>query len=133
MDERVERAQRLFWEISRLREAGATRLAAHKLAEMAQLHEDRAIELLEASRPDGWVDIYSAITAYGDSGRRQDAERLIKRGRTLADLFASGKENVVSQLNELAAWLDTLHVVPSLGDFARALPRYPTRLASEAA
>ena len=118
MDVRVEQSQRLFWEIARLRKAGATRLAAQKLAEMARLHEDRAIELLEAGQPEGWVDMYSAITAYGDGGRRRDAEKLIERGRMLAGRLVSGKENVVAQLDEIASWLDALRVMPSLGDFA---------------
>ncbi len=122
MDEQIELAQQLFWEISRLRDQGIHRLAVRKLGEMAQIHEDRALRLLQDGEPDGWADLYAAITAWGEAGCKRDAHRLIDEGRHLSSAFPNGQENLNHQLNELDDWLESLSVVPSLSDFARPLP-----------
>ncbi len=122
MDLEINHAQQLFWEISRLRDQGIHRLAARKLGEMAQIHEERALRLLQDREPDGWPDLYAAITAWGEAGRKSDAHRLIAEGRRLCASFPNGQENINCQLNELDDWLDSVRVVPSLSDFARPLP-----------
>ena len=122
MDQRIEHAQTLLWEITRLREYGLHRATLHKLIEMARIHEQRAIDLLDGRDADGWADLYAAITAWGEAGCQGDAQRLIVAGRRRSADFSSGRENIDRQLDELADWLDALHVIPFLGDFARSLP-----------
>jgi hypothetical protein len=129
MDARVEQAQRLFWEISLLRQYGAARAALPKLTEMARLHEKRAIELLDQADSDGWIDFYAAITAWGEAGQKADADRLLQEGHRRAIQFPYGRENIDQQLNALRAWLNDLRVLPSLRDFARPLPTLPVHAA----
>ena len=38
--------------------------ALPQLLEMARLHEERACELLQAGDPDGWTDLFAAVTAW---------------------------------------------------------------------
>lgn len=125
MDPRVKQAQHLFWEIDRLREQGSYRIAERKLAQMARIHEDLAVQLLNDREPDGWADLYAAITAWGEAGRKGDAHRLIMEGRRRSILFPDGSENINRQLNELEDWVGSLDVVPSLSDLARPLPAIP--------
>ncbi len=108
MDQRIEQAQRLFWEIERLREQGACRMVNRKLIEMAKLHEERARELLSQRNPDGWIDWYAAVTARAEAGGLREAFGLIQEGRGLSTLFPNGQENIEGQLKELDAWIDTL-------------------------
>ena len=122
MDRRIEQAQQLFWEVGRLRDEGLHRAALPRLVKMAGLHEERALELLGNRAADGWADLYAAITAWGEAGHRGDAERLVAVGRRRSALFGEGSQNILCQLDDLAVWLDSLHIVPSLGDFARPLP-----------
>jgi hypothetical protein len=129
MDPQVKQAQQLFWEIGRLREQGMHRLAVRKLAQMARIHEELARRLLQEREPDGWADLYAAVTAWGETGRKHDAHRLILEGRRLSALFPSGSENIERQLNELEDWLESLRVVPSLSDFDRPLPAIPVEAA----
>ena len=130
MDQRIEDAQKLFWEISRLlRENGSRRIVTRKFIEMARIHEDRAGDLLQRCDPDGWPDAYAAITAWGKAGNKSDAFRLIAEGRELSALFPYGKEDIESQLAELETWLVSLQVMPSLGDFARPIPPVPAAAA----
>jgi hypothetical protein len=129
MDQRIEQAQQLYWEIGRLREDGARRLAIPKLVRMAEIHEDRAMELLRSRNPDGWPDFYAAITAWGESGHKSHADRLIVEGSNLAAMFPDGRQNIEQQLRELDAWLDSLRVVPTLGEFAQPLPTIPAEAA----
>jgi hypothetical protein len=129
MDQRIDQAQKLFWEVSRLRESGLHRLAVRKLVQMAAVHEARAMELLRTAQADGWADLYAAVTAWGDAGHRNEANALIEQGRELLTLFPDGTQNIEQQLNELGAWLESLRVVPSLGDFARPLPAIPVEAA----
>lgn len=129
MDTRVERTQQLFWETQELRRRGAERAAVPRFREMAQLYEARANDLLVANDPDGWIDLYAAITAWAEAGARTDADRLISVGRRLAVKFSSGQCEIQQQLDDLACWLDSLRVVPSLGDFSRPVPEFPVTAA----
>jgi hypothetical protein len=131
-DPRVERTQRLFWEICQQREfSGGCRMVTRKLNEMAHLHEARGRELLSQGEPDGWIDWYAAITAWAEAGGFKKAELLIQDGRHLAASFADGQENILQQLNELESWMNSLHTktIPALMDFARQLPTYPVEAA----
>jgi hypothetical protein len=89
---------------------------------MAQIHEELARRLLHDREADGWPDLYAAVTAWGEAGCKRDAYRLIVEGRRLSALFPDGSENIQRQLDELEDWVQSLDVVPSLGDFARELP-----------
>jgi hypothetical protein len=131
MDPRVEQTQRLFWEIEHLRPQGACRLVTRKLIAMAHLHEERGRELLTHRDPDGWTDWYAAITAWAKAGSMDEARRLVREGCRLAGLFADGQDNVLRQLEELDAWIDSrvAKVVPALMDFARSLPTFPVEAA----
>jgi len=125
MDSRVQEAQRLKWEIDLLHQQGADRTALPLRRKMAELHEDRAKELLSARDPDGWIDLYAAITAWGKAGMKGDAYRLITQGRQTISSFTEGRKNLEEALGELQDWLDALPVVPSLRDFDRPLPHVP--------
>jgi len=122
MDPRIERAQQLYWEITRLREFGAHRKTRSKLIEMAQVHEERALELLAEGNPEGWVDLFAAITAWAKAGCREDLSRLLEEGRSTASQFGSGEATIHEQLDELEDWADGQTVVPSLRDYDRRLP-----------
>ena len=124
MDPRIERAQQLYWEITRLTDLGAHRKRRSKLIEMAQVHEERALELLKEGDPDGWVDLFAAITAWAKAGCREDVRRLVAAGRTAASQFGSGDAKIREQLDELEEWADdlTMTIVPSLRDYDRRLP-----------
>jgi hypothetical protein len=122
MDPRIERAQQLYWEITRLTDLGAHRKRHSKLIEMAQVHEERALELLEEGDPDGWVDLFAAVTAWAKAGCREDANRLVSAGRSTASQFGSGEATIHDQLDELEEWADELTTVPSLRDYDRPLP-----------
>jgi len=125
MDPRIEEAQRLYWEIEQLRQRDAKRAIPPKLHQMARLHEERADELLRARDPDGWIDLYAAITAWGEAGSSGDAKRLIQIGLGFAASFPDGRNNVEQQLEELKNWLPSIKVLPSLRDFDRKLPPTP--------
>ena len=94
MDPRIERAQQLYWEITRLTDLGAYRMRRSKLIEMAQMHEERALELLEEGDPDGWVDLFAAITAWAKAGCREDVGRLVAAGRSAASQSGSGEATI---------------------------------------
>jgi hypothetical protein len=89
---------------------------------MAQLHEERARELLGRSDPDGWTDLYAAISARAEAGSRLEAYKLICYGRERADALPRGRENVLEELDRVETWVSELKVLPSLRDFARLLP-----------
>ncbi len=125
MDLRVEKAQRLLWEIEALKSLQhqrATRAVLPQLREMAALHRERALELLPSGDAEGWTDLFAAVTAWGEAGARSEAEQLLETGRQLARSFSQGQENIVQQLNDLEAWLDEFRVVPSLGEFGAVVP-----------
>jgi hypothetical protein len=76
MDLRVERARELYW---RSYGTGNRPQPAYSrdLVEMAQLHEDVAKDRLGRDDGRGWIDLYAAVTAFGDAGRVDDVRRLI--------------------------------------------------------
>ena len=82
------------------------------------------MELLEEGDPDGWVDLFAAITAWAKAGCREDANRLVAAGRSAASQFGSGEAKIHQQLDELEEWADdlTMTIVPSLRDYDRRLP-----------
>lgn len=110
MDPRVVQAQQLFWEIEALRRQQPGQPPVAKLTQMAQLHQARALELLQKGDADGWTDLYAAVTAWGEAGARTEAEHLLSVGRQLAAGRAQGRANVEGQLNELEQWLNGLAV-----------------------
>jgi len=105
VDPRVEQAQTLFWDIEALRRDGRIEEASPKLLAMALLHEQRSIELLEARDPNGWVDLFAAITAYADAGQIDRAARLVRQGHSLLEGFKGGRSAVLGELKEMEAWL----------------------------
>jgi len=108
MDPRVKRAQQLFWEIEAIRKRGVYPAAIPQLLEMARLSEERARELLQAGDPNGWTDLFAAVTARGEAGQRAEADRLLNTGSELAAALNQGGANVVEELSQLKAWLDSL-------------------------
>ena len=123
-DERVQEAQQLFWQVETLRSLGATyKVIALKLDRMARLHEERAKELLSRHDADGWIDLFAAITAWGESGSEPSARGLLRFGEGVAERF-DGRDLLLAELEHLDGWLKGLHVVPALEDFARCLPRF---------
>jgi hypothetical protein len=114
MDPRVKRAQQLFWEIEALREKGVYPAALPKLLEMAQLHEGQARELLRAGNPDGWTDLFAAVTARGAARQRTEAKRLLTAGHEFAAALNQDEANIVAELSQLKVWLDSLPPAPSI-------------------
>ena len=114
MDPRVERAQQLFWEVEAQRQTGVYPAALPQLLEMAQLHEQRARELLQAGDTDGWTDLYAAVTAWGEARRRSEADRLLVAGRRFAASLACGRADVEQELHHLEALLDSLPAAPPI-------------------
>ncbi|MHB1556811.1 MAG: hypothetical protein ACYC61_04935 [Isosphaeraceae bacterium] len=106
MDPRIDRAQRLYWDIYG---AGTTPRAGclDELMEMAELHEGIARDRLDRGDGTGWIDWYAALTALGDAGRIEDARRLVAEGRRRADAFLSSKTAIERELSEFESWLRT--------------------------
>ena len=129
MDPRIEQSQQLYWEITRLTDLGAHRKKRSTLIEMAQVHEDRAVELLANGDPEGWVDLFASITAWAKAGCREDVSRLIAAGRLAAGQFGSGEATIHGQLDELQEWADGLAIMPSLRSYDRPLPSWPLEAA----
>jgi hypothetical protein len=112
MDPRVERAQQLFWEIEALRKKGGGAAMLPQLVEMARLHEERARELLQTGDPEGWPDLFAAVTAWGEARRRSDADRALAAGRGFAPSLGDEKAGVENELRRLEEWLDSLPAAP---------------------
>jgi len=123
MDPRVERAQQLFWEVEALRRKGVYPAALPRLLEMARLHEERACELLQAGDPDGWTDLFAAVTAWGEARRRDEANRLLTRGHEFVVVPGAKQAAIETELRRLEAWLDALPSAPTAAvpDAANAL------------
>ena len=85
-----------------------------QLLEMARLHEERARELLQAGDPDGWTDLFAAVTARGEARQRAEADRLLTAGREFAASLHQDEANVVEELSQLKEWLDLLPPAPSV-------------------
>jgi hypothetical protein len=127
MDPRKQRTQQLFWEVEALQKQGWHQAALPKLLEMACLHEEYALERLNAGKLDGWIDLFAAITAWGEAGRRTEADRLLVEGSRFASTYDKGRENLEHELQELKAWLDSLPARPPTAAPNGALPSRETR------
>ena len=71
-----------------------------KLTQMAQLPQERALDLLRQGDADGWTDLEAAVTAWGEAGAKTEAEHVLDVGRQFAAALAHGRANVEGQLNE---------------------------------
>jgi hypothetical protein len=109
MDPRIKRAQELYW---RTYGPGHTPQTAHwsDLVEMAGLHEAIARDRLGQGDALGWIDLYAAVTVWGDAGRLQHGHSLICWGRERAPEFASMEDDILRELSELERWLEQKHV-----------------------
>jgi hypothetical protein len=125
MDPRARRAQQLYWEVEELRRHNAAAAALAKTMEMARLHEALSIELLEQRNPDGWPDLFAAVTAWADAGRKGTALGLIRRGQRWTEGLVEGRDNVLAELESLRRWVNALVVVPSLLDLGQQVPLDP--------
>src|SRR5205807_5232997 len=96
-------------EILQLRERGCPDAARSKLVEMARLHEERAREQLSAAQLDGWIDLFAAITAWGEADCPSEAERLVRDGRQFAAAVGGGRQNIEAELDQHEAWLNGLY------------------------
>ena len=65
---RIERAQQLYWEMLVCVSLGRIRKTRSKLIEMAQVHEERARDLLAKGDPEGWVRSLCGHHGMGQSG-----------------------------------------------------------------
>jgi hypothetical protein len=105
MDQRMERAQELYWLVY-----GAGTVAQpgrlNELVEMAQLHEDIARERFGRDDANGWMDLYSAVTTWGDAGRLRHARALISEARQWAGRFPAMQRAINRELLEHERWLD---------------------------
>jgi hypothetical protein len=81
---------------------------------MARLHEERARELFQAGDPDGWTDLFAAVTARGEARQRAEADRLLTAGREFVVSLNQDEANVMEELSQLKAWLDSLPPAPSV-------------------
>lgn len=127
MDPRVERTQQLYWEVESLRKQGVYPVAVPQLLEMARLHEERARELLQAGDPDGWTDLFAAVTALGEARQRSEANRLLAAGREFAARLGSMQAGIEEELRQLQIWLGWSAAPPtSPKDGTPTLAREPT-------
>src|SRR5438445_741722 len=108
MDARLRRAQELYAQIQELERQEDRQAIPAKFATLANLREERALALLEAGQADGWIDLFTAITAWAHAGAEPKARRLLARGRRLAKSLEIGRGNVEIELGELKDWLDQL-------------------------
>jgi hypothetical protein len=128
MDARQRKAQELYVEIQELERQQDHPALPAKFAALASLREERALSLLEARQEDGWLDLFTAVTAWGRAGEKAQANRLLAKGRRLAAGLGLGRGNVVAELRDLKTWLDQLPAssgrpadVPAAG--SRSSPR----------
>jgi hypothetical protein len=78
----------------------------NELLEMAQLHEDIARDRLGRDDASGWIDLYAAVTVWGDAGRLRHAKALISEARRWADRFPTMRRAIKRELLEHERWLD---------------------------
>jgi hypothetical protein len=118
MDPRVNRAQELYW---RTYGIGGIPQAGHRgdFVEMAGLHEAIARDLLDRGDALGWIDLYAAVTVWGDAGRLQHAHSLISWGRSQALEFPYMEDDITSELSELERWLEQKHAFVEVPDLVR--------------
>ena len=127
MDPRAEEVQALLWRTEALKRLGAGRKAQQALAEMARLHEELAFDRLGRGDPDGWIDLYAAVSAFGEAGERLQAQRCMLRARELASqlLDRDVREGVTRELDAHTHWLNELRVLPGLAELARPIASPP--------
>ena len=131
MDPRIEEAQRLFWEIETFARAGVPhRALVTRMRDAARLHAEVATSRLDAGDLRGWIDLFAAITWWGQAGEKREAQRALEEGQTRASALQAGAEEILRELDELRRWLAKHPVVPSLADFAVTLPPPPDRAAA---
>jgi hypothetical protein len=105
MDQRMERAQELYWLIYGT--GGVPQPERFKeLLEMAQLHEEIARDRLGQDDDRGWIDLYAAVTTWGDGGRLRHARALISEARQWAERFPAMQRAIKRELLEHDRWLD---------------------------
>ena len=129
MDPRIERAQELYW---RIYGPGHTLQAGHSsdLVEMAGLHEAIARDRLGQDDALGWIDLYAAVTVWGDAGRLPHAHSLIAWGRERATGFPSMRDDILRELSALERWLEQKPAFIEFSDLIRRnLARDVDRLA----
>jgi hypothetical protein len=107
MDTRAAQAQALYFQILNDRSKGRNDRANNTFLQMAKLHEELARELLAQHKPDAYIELYAAITAWGEAGKRSRAQELIGLGRQEAKAFSDGKDNINQELDALQGWLDS--------------------------
>jgi hypothetical protein len=105
MDPRVDRAQQLYWLVYG---SGTTPQPgrSEELLEMARLHEEIARDRLEQADGRGWIDLYAAVTSWGNAGRLRDAQDLISEARRWAHRFPAMQDDIIREILELESWLD---------------------------
>jgi len=125
MDRRIARAQRLHWEIEALLRLGVHGAGLRaKRREAAALHEELACERIAQDDLLGWTDLFAAITYWAEAGHSLHAFELLQFGTHIA-IGA-----VVSELEALRTWMTEIAVIPTLGEFATALPALPEAVAA---
>jgi hypothetical protein len=105
MDQRVERAQELYWIVYG---SGTLPQAGHlnELLEMARLHETIARDRLAQGDGRGWIDLYAAVTSWGDAGRLRHAQDLLSESRGWAHGFPAMRDDIMREILEFESWLD---------------------------
>jgi hypothetical protein len=121
-DERIKEAQQLFWQIETLRSLKVpddASVIVTKLHRMASLHEVIAKERLDRKQTNGWIDLFAAITAWGEAGEKANARRLLRFGEQVAQQYEEGRESLLAELAELESWLLGLRQKRRLPSLAR--------------
>jgi hypothetical protein len=105
MDQRVERAQELYWLVYG---TGTIAQPGHvnELLEMARLHEEIARDRLTQGDGRGWIDLYASVTSWGDAGRLRHAQDLISQARQWAHRFPAMQDDIIREVQEFESWLD---------------------------
>jgi hypothetical protein len=101
----MERAQELYWLVYGTGTVPQPE-RLNELLEMAQLHEDIARDRLGRDDASGWIDLYAAVTAWGDAGRLRHARSLISEARQWAGRFPAMHHDIKRELLEHDRWLD---------------------------
>jgi len=122
----MDRTQFIYWQIETLEHLGAMRRAYALEVEAANLHEQRSKRLLVTNDPNGWIDLFAAVTYWGKSGHHVHAHRLLSEAEQAATGLVDGRDNLTTEISRLQSWLRSLNVVPALSDLAvQSLPAMP--------
>lgn len=127
VDPRIAQAQALHWQIEGLRAHGAHSATLRALnRDVARIYEARARELLTNEDPQGWTDLFAAISHWAEAGEEAASVSLLDWGNRFATRLPEDARHAIRvELDGLRAWLHTLTVVPSLAGYARRLPPLP--------